>query len=470
MESATMLLENPMVPNLTRLQSTSFLKLSLPLILEVTFVIVVTNLVVWMLSAYDDSVAAAVSIAGQVNNIIFLFFAIVSMGTGILMAQSVGSKSEHRRQDIFSHALFFAIIFAIIGTGIFILFYQDIFAFYQLEASVQTFAETYGLILAPMFILNALFLVFNQTLYAHGKTMEALIALILCDSSILIFSYMLIFGVPFLGIPSLGVVGAGIAIGIGRVVYFLGLGWFILRQLKLRFIIPKGNPFRSKTTRLLFKVGAPAVFENISYTFFMVLITRMIAGYGTEALVAKAYFDSLAMFTYFIMAALANASAIRVGQLVGGNEFLEAQSTIKFSLRIAYVFTIIPSVSLALLMGVIGPLFSSDPVVLQGLMAIAIVDIALEMGRVLNVVVNRAIKASGDARYPLISIIIIQWVFILPIAYVLGDYFQLGLLGVWIALAIDEVVRGINLWIRWQSKRWQIKSQKLNQHIHQQHT
>ncbi|MBM3909610.1 MAG: hypothetical protein FJ352_02450, partial [Firmicutes bacterium] len=162
-----------MVPNLTRIQSTSFLKLSLPLILEVTFVIVVSNLVVWMLSMYDASLAAGVSIAGQVNNTVFLFFSIISMGAGILMAQSVGAKSPNRRQDIFSTSLLFALVFALIGTIVFFLFYKSIFSFYQLETSVQTFAEQYGLILAPFFILNALFLVFNQTLYAHGKTLEA---------------------------------------------------------------------------------------------------------------------------------------------------------------------------------------------------------------------------------------------------------------------------------------------------------
>ena len=454
-----------MVPNLNRLQSTGFLKLSLPLILEVTFVIVVTNLVVWMLSSYDDSVAAAVSIAGQINNTVFLFFSIISMGAGILLAQSVGAKSTHRRQDIFSTSLAFAVLFAIIGTVIFVMFYKQIFSFYQLESHVQSFAEQYGLILAPLFILNALFLVFNQTLYAHGKTMEALIALIFCDLSILVFSYALIFGVPFLGIPSLGVVGAALAIGIGRLIYFVGLAYFIKRKLTLRFQFPKENMFRSKTTKLLFKVGSPAVFENISYTFFMILITRVIAGYGTEAIVAKAYFDSLAMFTYFIMVAFANASAIKVGQLVGGGEFTEAESTIKYALRISYVATIVPSIALALLIGIIGRLFTDNPVVLTMLMGVAVADVFLEFGRVMNVVVNRAIKASGDARYPLISIIIVQWIFILPLAYLLGDWLEMGLLGIWIALAIDEVVRGINLFIRWKSKRWQTKSKTLNQHI-----
>jgi putative MATE family efflux protein len=455
-----------MVPNLNRLQSTGFLKLSLPLILEVAFVIVVTNLVVWMLSSYDDSVAAAVSIAGQINNTVFLFFSIISMGAGILLAQSVGAKSSHRRQDIFSTSLAFAVLFAIVGTLIFVIFYKPIFSFYQLEPHVQSFAEQYGLILAPLFILNALFLVFNQTLYAHGKTIEALIALIFCDTSILVFSYALIFGVPWLGIPSLGVVGAAIAIGIGRLIYFIGLGYFIKKKLNLRFQFPKENIFKSKTTKLLFKVGAPAVFENISYTFFMILITRIIAGYGTEAIVAKAYFDSLAMFTYFIMVAFANASAIKVGQLVGGGEFTEAESTIKYALWISYAATIVPSLTLALLIGVIGRLFTDDPIVLSMLMGVAIADIFLEFGRVMNVVVNRAIKASGDAKYPLISIIIVEWIFILPLAYLLGDWLELGLLGIWIALAIDEVVRGINLFIRWKSKRWQVKSKKLNQHIH----
>jgi Na+-driven multidrug efflux pump len=347
------------------------------------------------------------------------------------------------------------------------LFYKEIFSFYQLESQVQAFAEQYGLILAPLFIINAFFLVFNQTLYAHGKTMQAFIALMFCDISILLASYALIFGIPFLGIPSLGVVGAALAIAIGRLVYFSFLAYFIRSHLKLKFRFPSTNPFKLKITKILFKVGAPATFENISYTLFMILMTRLIAGYGTEAIVAKAYFDSLAMFTYFIMAALANASAIRVGQLVGAGEFIEAESTIKYSLRVAYIATIVPSLTLALLVGVIGRLFTDNPSILAMMTGIAIADVFLEIGRVMNVVVNRAIKASGDARYPLISIIIIQWVIILPLALLFGDVFALGLVGIWIVLAIDEMIRGANLYIRWKSKRWQAKSTSLNQKIHQ---
>lgn len=451
-----------MVPNLTRIQSTSFLKLSLPLILEVTFVIVVTNLVVWMLSVYSDKLAGGISIAGQINNMIFLFFSIISMGTGILMAQSVGAKSSHKKQEIFSISLFFALCFALIGTVLFFIFYKEIFAFYNLEPEVREFAEQYGLILAPFFILNAIFLVFNQTLYANGKTMEAFLSLMFTDTTILVLSYILIFGVPALAIPSLGVYGAAFAIVGGRIVYFISLGVFIRKKLGLKFILPKTNPFKLKTTKLLFKVGAPATLENLSYTFFMILLTRQISGIGTDAIVTKAYFDSLAMFTYFISSALSNSSAIHVGQLVGAGKYEEAESTIQFSLRLAFIATLIPSITLALLMRFIAPNYTDNQVIISLMVQVAFIDILLEAGRVMNLVVNRAIKASGDARYPLLSIIVIQWIFILPLIYVLTTVLNLGLIGIWLALAIDEFVRGINLLIRWKSKRWQAKSIKLN--------
>jgi len=99
------------------------------------------------------------------------------------------------------------------------------------------------------------------------------------------------------------------------------------------------------------------------------------------------------------------------------------------------------------------------------MISIASIDVILEIGRVINLVVNRAIKASGDARYPLISIIIIQWFFILPLLWLFVDYLNLGLVGVWMAIAIDELLRGINLFVRWKSKRWQAKSLKLNKSL-----
>ena len=85
----------------------------------------------------------------------------------------------------------------------------------------------------------------------------------------------------------------------------------------------------------------------------------------------------------------------------------------------------------------------------------------LELGRVFNLVVNRAIKASGDVRYPLLSIMFIQWIIVLPLALFFGDFLGLGVIGIWIALALDEAIRGLNLWLRWRGLRWQRKAKKL---------
>jgi Na+-driven multidrug efflux pump len=112
-------------------------------------------------------------------------------------------------------------------------------------------------------------------------------------------------------------------------------------------------------------------------------------------------------------------------------------------------------------MGWIATWYTTDARVIEYLTYIAIADILLESGRVMNLVVNRAIKASGDVRYPLISIVVIQWGIVLPLSFLFSQVFTLGFIGIWIALAFDEAIRGLNLWTRWKGLRWQRKAKKL---------
>jgi Na+-driven multidrug efflux pump len=44
-----------------------------------------------------------------------------------------------------------------------------------------------------------------------------------------------------------------------------------------------------------------------------------------------------------------------------------------------------------------------------------------------------------------------------PLAFYFGQTLGLGLVGVWIALAIDELVRGCLNYLRWRSRRWHTK-------------
>lgn len=64
-------------------------------------------------------------------------------------------------------------------------------------------------------------------------------------------------------------------------------------------------------------------------------------------------------------------------------------------------------------------------------------------------------RAAGDAILPMVVSIGSMWICRLGCAYLLGIYFGWGLLGVWTAMAIDWVFRGIFFMIRFRSGRWE---------------
>ena len=85
------------------------------------------------------------------------------------------------------------------------------------------------------------------------------------------------------------------------------------------------------------------------------------------------------------------------------------------------------------------------------------IDIFVEIGRVANLVIIGALKAAGDVNFPVVVGIISMWLVSTLGAYVFGLYFELGLAGIWIAMASDEMFRGILMYRRLLSGKWQNK-------------
>jgi len=76
------------------------------------------------------------------------------------------------------------------------------------------------------------------------------------------------------------------------------------------------------------------------------------------------------------------------------------------------------------------------------------------MGRLSNIVVIQALRATGDVNYPVKAAVLSMGLIKLPLAYLLVFIFDLGLLGIFIGIAADEIVRGALVYIRWTRKPW----------------
>ena len=103
-------------------------------------------------------------------------------------------------------------------------------------------------------------------------------------------------------------------------------------------------------------------------------------------------------------------------------------------------------------------MFTKDPEIIAVGASIFLLSIVLEPGRTFNIVIINSLRAAGDARFPVLMGVLSMWGVSVPLAYVLGVHFGIGLFGVWIAFAVDEWLRGVIMLLRWRSRAWEKKA------------
>jgi len=130
------------------------------------------------------------------------------------------------------------------------------------------------------------------------------------------------------------------------------------------------------------------------------------------------------------------------------------------SLRVGAVIAIAVAVVVAVLSPWLRALFTKDPVIIATGVLLMRIGIILEPGGVFNLVVINALRATGDARYPVLVGALSMWGVLAFCSWLLGTYFGLGLLGVWIAMIADKWLRGLLMYRRWKQRKWAKDSQR----------
>ena len=154
-----------------------------------------------------------------------------------------------------------------------------------------------------------------------------------------------------------------------------------------------------------------------------------------------------------------------VGHAVGAGNYDFAYKRVNKTMRGALVVSVCIACVNYLISPVTFGLFTNNPdtVNMQAQIVelgrqVMFIAIFLEMGRTSNLVIINSLKASGDVKFPTYLGIVSMWGCSVVCGYILGIVCGLGLKGIWIALAADEIIRGVVVAIRWRRGTWRGKS------------
>ena len=191
-----------------------------------------------------------------------------------------------------------------------------------------------------------------------------------------------------------------------------------------------------------------------TYSLCQLVTTAIISHFGDMMVSTKVYVSSLAGYVTLVSMSFCQANSIMVGYRVGAAKYEEARRLAIFVARVAVLSNLFFSGVLFIFRRQFISIFTGDPAILQTASSILLIDFAVEVGRALNNSFSGSLTAVGDVRYQLVVNQLSGWLISVGCAYLFSTVLGLGLYGVWMAFALDELTRGLIMRVRWRSGRW----------------
>ena len=426
-------------------------QLFVPICFETLFYMMAGMVDTLMLSSVGDQAVGAVGTANTYISMFIIMFSVISNGMMAVMTQNIGAEKPgiaYQARQI--GGIFNTILGLMLGI---LLFFGGgmVLDIVGIAESLRAPAESYLQIVGGCCFLNALIPIFSGYLRAFGFMHQSLIAAIIGNVLNLILNAVFLFQFE------MGVVGVALSTVISKVVNLI-----IVFVASEKLVKAKDDPHRLPKTQVfqqIIKIGFPSALESALYHVAMTFMMRFLNQMDPDGLnvTARSYTAQITNFSYSVGLALASANAILTGWRVGAKEFDACDKGTKKATIIGIISAILIESTIAIFAKPIMSFFSDDPQMVSLVSTLLTIDIILEIGRVTNLVFGNALKTSGDALFPVIIGAVFMFLCAVGGTYFFGIHLGLMAVGAYIGLAMDECVRALAMFLRWQSGKWKEK-------------
>lgn len=392
--------------------------------------------------------------AASFANNIFMIFLVMGIGMSFAItpqtAQADGEGNINKLTGILKHGVMINFLFGILLASVILLGQPLMWKLNQPEKVVELalpYIQIISLSLLPFMIYQA----FRQFAEGLGFTKQAMYITLVGNVINIALNYVFIFGK--LGFEPMGLVGAGLATLISRVVMAILMASFVYfnhRFAEYWKVFTFGN-FSMDLVKANLKLGIPMAFQLIFEVTIFGVAGIMIGWMGATPLAAHQITINLASITYMVALGIAAAATIRVGNQLGQKDY----NTMRQAAMTCYIMAIVfmSATALVFIFGrnYLPLLYIDDMQVIQQAAILMIVAGLFQLSDGIQVIGLGALRGMSDVKVPTVLTLIAYWLIGMPIAYVLGFTFDQGALGVWYGLLAGLSVAAILLFLRFNN-------------------
>lgn len=426
--------------------------LAWPLFLELLLGMGVGLLGTALAARLSDNAGAAFALASHVLGMLFVLFRVVGAGVGVVVTQALGAQRRSAADALARAALGastwvggFTAVLALVSAG-------PMLRLLNAPPEVLPLAQPLLQWLAPALLLDAWNAAMASVMRAHLRTRDTLGVMIIMHVTHLLLAWPLMGGVG--DWAGLGLPGYALALVAARTLA-LALHTLLWRsRLGLRPSAADWWRLRRHELAAMAHIGLPGAAENIAYRLCYMVSVAVAGWLGAQALATQAYAQQFVHIVLLFGLATGLSVEIVVGHLVGAGHLKQAHRLVRHALARGLLVSVWVATAVAMAAPWLLRLFTQDAQIIATATTLLWWTVLLEPGRTFNLVVINALRATGDARFPVLAGAASMVVVLAGGSWLLGVHLGLGLVGVWIAYAADEWLRGLLMWRRWARLAW----------------
>ena len=441
----------------------NLIALCIPIILQNLVTTSLAMVDTFMVGMLGEAPLAAVTLANLPIFVVqFIVFGIQS-GSAVLISQYWGHRDSDSINRVIGVSAMIACGAAVIFSLVLFFFPAQIMGLFTNDPVLRDIAAQYGQIVGFSYIFNSLTSVYVGALRSMEKPKVGL-AIFSCSMLANTFlNWIFIFGK--LGAPALGVEGAALATLLSRVLEFIIMAVYAVRNKSFRLrpalILRPGK----EMCRRFLKYATPVVLNEtlwgLGTSMYPTIMGHMDG--STEILAAYAVAGNIDRFCSVGIFAIAAAAAVIIGREIGAGRSDKVYDVGKALLSV--------SVALGAVVGVfmliatyfviqpfiypIYPAFQNCPgaAKLTTLM-LTIVAIFLPSRAFNSTSIVGVLRGGGDVSFTAAIDILPLWCIAIPLAAVTGLVAELGILWVYLSIEVENMVKFfLGIW-RFRSRKW----------------
>ena len=426
-----------------------------PSVLESFFVALAGLIDSFMVSALGSYAVAAVGLTTNPKFIGLALFIATNVSVSALVARRKGEKDQYRANQILVMALAFVAVAGIIVSILFVVFADQIMRWSGSMPETHESAGLYFRIIMGGMIFNIISLTINAAQRGSGNTKIAMKTNVTSNVINMIFNYLLIGG--NLGFPALGIKGAALATVLGTVVACIMSIASLFRKdgfISIYYIIERKIRPAIEAARNMVKIASSIFLEQILLRIGFMSVAVMAAKLGTNAFAAHNVGMNIMSLSFSFGDGMQVAAVALIGQSLGEGRPELAKKYGNICQRIGNVISVV--LSFIYLLG--GRIlyqwyFTEEEIIGMGvqIMQVMVIIVLLQIAQVIYM---GCLRGAGDVMFTTfastVSVTLIR-----PIAsYLLCYTAGLGVVGIWLGTACDQLSRFLLTFFRFRSGKW----------------